>query len=78
MKNKDNLRTTKHDGDNLGKRDSTEDVSKNPSPRGTDRDRESENTPPENEVYVDLEPDELHLGEVEQPEDVGKKEKKKQ
>lgn len=74
MKNKDNFRTSKNDGDNLGERDSTEEVTKKPAPRGTDR--ESENTPPENEVYVDLEPDELHLSEEEKPEDVDKKKKK--
>ncbi len=75
MKSKDNFKTTKHDGDTLGERDSKQKVTKNPAPRQADR--ESMNTPPENEVYVDLEPDELHLGDDEQPEEVGKKEKKK-
>ncbi|MCX2738817.1 hypothetical protein [Pontibacter anaerobius] len=75
MKNKDNFRTTKKDGDNLGERDSTEKVTKKPAPRKADR--ESENTPPENEVYVDLEPDELHLSDEEKPEQVKEKKKKK-
>ena len=75
MKNKDNFRTTKRDGDNLGERDSMEKVTKKAAPR--EDDRESRNTPPENEVYVDLEPDELHLSEDEQPEEVGKKKSKK-
>ncbi|ARS34051.1 hypothetical protein [Pontibacter actiniarum] len=74
MKNKDNFRTTKHDGDNLGERDSMEEVTKNPAPRKADR--ESQNTPPDHEVYVDLEPDELHLSDEEKAEDVGKKSKK--
>lgn len=63
------------DGENLGKKDHENEVSKNPSPRKVDR--ESENTPPENEVYVDLEPDELHLSDEEKPEKVDEKKKKK-
>ena len=38
-------------------------VSGKPAPKGADR--ESENTPPDHEVYVDLEPDELHIGDDE-------------
>lgn len=45
-----------------------------PAPKEVDR--ESENTPKENQVYVDLEPDDLHLGD-EEPEEVKGKKKKK-
>lgn len=58
MQNKDNFRTRRDDGDNLGEKDHEHKLSKNPAPEKADR--ESEMTPPENEVYVDLEPDELH------------------
>ncbi|GAB3829063.1 hypothetical protein [Pontibacter rugosus] len=74
MKNKDGARTTKRDGDSLGERDSIEKVTENPSPR--EADRESENTPPENEVYVNLEPDELHLSDEQKAEEVNRKKKK--
>lgn len=72
MKNKDNFRTSKQDGDNLGKREGQEKISPNPAPKKVDR--ESEHTPPDHEVYVDLEPDELHLGD-EDAEEVNEKEK---
>ncbi|GHA72256.1 hypothetical protein [Pontibacter akesuensis] len=76
MKNKDGARTTKRDGDSLGNQDSKKKVSDNPSQRGTGR--ESENTPPENEVYVNLEPDELHLSDEEKAINVSKGKKKKE
>ncbi|MDX5481330.1 MAG: hypothetical protein LPK07_06570 [Hymenobacteraceae bacterium] len=76
MKNKDNFRTRKDDGDKLGEQADKEKLSKTPSPKGTNPDRESETTPPENEVYVDLEPDELHLSD-EEPEEVKSPEEKK-
>lgn len=75
MKSNDNFRTSKNDGDNLGERDSTEKTTKKPAPRQVDR--ESENTPPDHEVYVDLEPDELHLSDEEEAENVQEKKKKK-
>ncbi|MDX5422714.1 MAG: hypothetical protein LPK14_10710 [Hymenobacteraceae bacterium] len=74
MKQNDSLKSRRDDGENLGKKDHENKVEKNPSPRKVDR--ESENTPPENEVYVDLEPDELHLSDEEKPENVDKKKKK--
>lgn len=63
MKNKDNSRTRKDDGDSLGEHDKQKKVTEKPAPEKADR--ESENTPPDHEVYVDLEPDELHLGDEE-------------
>lgn len=74
MKNKDNFRTTKHEGDSLGKKEADEKIKQNPAPKEVDR--ESEMTPKENEVYVDLEPDELHIGE-EEAEEVKERNKKK-
>ncbi|MBJ6118766.1 hypothetical protein JAO76_11215 [Pontibacter sp. BT310] len=71
MKQKDNAHTKKGDKDSLGEKSEKKDISKNPAP--IDADRESETTPSDHEVYVDLEPDELHLGDVDQePEDVSK------
>lgn len=71
MKNKDNFHEKKSDSGHLGEKKDRNAVSKNPAPKGTDPDRESETTPPGNEVYVNLEPDELHLGDEEnQVEDV--------
>ncbi|WP_347158301.1 hypothetical protein [Pontibacter chitinilyticus] len=67
MKNKENFRTRRDDGDDLGERNSTNKVTSDPAPEEVDH--ESENTPPENEVYVDLEPDELH--DEDDPLDVG-------
>jgi len=58
MQQKDNFRTRKDDGDSLGDKDKKQKISKDPAPSKADR--ESENTPPENEIYVDLEPEELH------------------
>ncbi|NDK57042.1 hypothetical protein GWO68_14040 [Pontibacter sp. BT213] len=70
MKQKDNAHTKKGDGDTLGETKKRK-LSDNPAP--TNADRESETTPPDHEVYVDLEPDELHVGDVDQePEDVSK------
>ena len=63
MKNKDNFRTRRDDGGSLGEHDKQEKVTAKPAPEKADR--ESENTPPDHEVYVDLEPDELHLGDEE-------------
>ncbi|MFD2513674.1 hypothetical protein ACFSRY_07335 [Pontibacter locisalis] len=74
MKQNDNFRTTKHDGDSLGEKGKDEKLQKNPAPK--EADRESAMTPKENEVYVDLEPDELHLGD-EEAEEVNQKKKKK-
>lgn len=70
MNNRDNFRTRRDDGDNLGKKDHEQKVSKNPAPKGTPRDRESENTPPENEIYVNMEPDELHLSDEDEIEEI--------
>jgi hypothetical protein len=73
MQNKDNFRTTKNEGDSLGKSEGGEKIKNNPAPKKADK--ESEMTPEENEVYVDLEPDELHIGD-EDVEEVDKKTKK--
>ncbi|WP_242922627.1 hypothetical protein [Pontibacter liquoris] len=61
MKNKDNFRTRREDGDELGERGENQKITKNPAPENADQ--ESDTTPPDHEVYVDLEPDELHLDE---------------
>jgi hypothetical protein len=74
MKNKDNFRATKHEGDYLGSSQKDKKVEKNPAPKEVDR--ESLNTPKENEIYVDLEPDELHVGEEPVEEVEEKKDKK--
>jgi len=74
MKHNDSLKSRRDDGENLGKKDHENELSDNPAPRQVDR--ESEMTPPENQVNVDLEPDELHLGDQE-PEEVNKPKKKK-
>lgn len=74
MKNKDNYRTA-NDADKLGEGAARKNVAKNPAPR--EADRESLNTPKENEVYVDLEPDELHVGDEPVEEITEKKKKKK-
>jgi hypothetical protein len=71
MKNKNAPKTRRDDGENLGNNDRNGEVSKNPAPKKVDR--ESENTPPDNEVYVNLEPDELHLADEETIEDASKK-----
>ena len=47
----------------MGEHDEQEKVTGKPALKKADR--ESENTPPDHEVYVDLEPDELHLGDEE-------------
>lgn len=47
----------------MGESDDQKKVSGKPAPKKADR--ESENTPPDHEVYVNLEPDELHLGDEE-------------
>ncbi|WP_276498115.1 hypothetical protein [Pontibacter litorisediminis] len=75
MRHNDSLKSRRDDGENLGKKDHENKVTKKPAPR--EADRESQNTPPENEVYMDLEPDELHLSDEEQPEEVSDKKKKK-
>jgi hypothetical protein len=71
MQNKDNFRSSKHEGDSLGKSKEGKNIKENPAPK--EADKESETTPKENEVYVDLEPDELHIGD-EDVEEVDKKE----
>ena len=63
MKNKDNFHEKKSDSGHLGEEKDRNQVSDKPAPREVDR--ESETTPPEHEVYVDLEPDELHLADEE-------------
>ena len=55
----------------MGEHDKQEKVTAKPAPEKADR--ESENTPPDHEVYVDLEPDELHLGDEEVDDARGKK-----
>ena len=74
MKNKDNFRSDKHHADSLGSEQKHKKIEENPAPK--EADRESMNTPEENQVYVDLEPDELHVGD-EPVEEVKKDEKKK-
>ena len=70
MKQKDNAHVKKGDGDTLGEIKKRE-ISDKPAPKSVDR--ESDTTPPDHEVFVDLEPDELHLGDEDQePEDVSK------
>ncbi|PVY41794.1 hypothetical protein [Pontibacter virosus] len=63
MKNQDNFHEKKRDSGHLGKDSDKKKVSGKPAPKSADR--ESENTPPDHEVYVDLEPDELHIGDEE-------------
>ena len=71
MKHKDNTHIKKGDKDSLGEKSEKKKISDNPAPK--EDKRESETTPPDHEVYVDLEPDELHLGDVDQePDDVSK------
>ena len=74
MSHKDKFRTEKQHGDSLGGSNKPKKVEENPAPR--EADRESMNTPEENEVYVDLEPDELHVGD-EPVEEIKEKEKNK-
>ncbi|MEJ8756036.1 hypothetical protein WG947_03450 [Pontibacter sp. H259] len=69
MKQKDNAHIKKGDHDTLGGSSNKRKLSDNPAPK--EDPHESETTPPDHEVYVDLEPDELHLGDVE-PDDVSK------
>jgi hypothetical protein len=71
MKNKNAPKTRREDGENLGNNEKQGEVSKNPAPKNADR--ESENTPPDHEVYVNLEPDELHLADEVTIEDAEKK-----
>jgi hypothetical protein len=63
MKNEDNFHEKKSDSGHLGEQKDRNKVSDKPAPKSVDR--ESETTPPDHEVYVDLEPDELHLGDEE-------------
>ncbi len=70
MSTKDSPKVRRDDGENLGKKDHQQQVSENPSPKGTPRDRESEMTPPENEIYVNMEPDELHLSDEDEIEEI--------
>ena len=69
MKQKDNAHTKKGDHDTLGESKKRK-LSNNPAPK--EDTHESETTPPDHEVYVDLEPDELHIGD-EEPDDVSSK-----
>jgi hypothetical protein len=79
MKNQDNFHEKKSDSGHLGEEKDKKKVSDKPAPKGADR--ESETTPADHEVYVDLEPDELHLGdgenEIEDVSDLREKNKKK-
>jgi hypothetical protein len=76
MKNKDNFHEKKSDSGHLGEEKDRNKVSDKPAPKGADR--ESETTPPEHEIYVDLEPDELHLADEEvEVIDVSEQKKKK-
>lgn len=79
MKNQANFHEKKSDSGHLGEKKGKKKVSSKPSPRGADR--ESETTPPDHEIYVNLEPDELHLAdkenEVEDVSDLQNKDKKK-
>ncbi|MBC5993261.1 hypothetical protein [Pontibacter cellulosilyticus] len=75
MKNKDNFRTEKHHAESLGNEQKRKKIDKDPAPK--EADRESINTPKENEVYVDLEPDELHVGDEPVQEIKEEEEKKK-
>ncbi|MFD2248146.1 hypothetical protein [Pontibacter ruber] len=72
MKQKDNAHIKKGDKDQLGEKGPQQELSKNPAPR--DADHESDTTPPDHEVYVDLEPDELHPDE--EPLDVNEEDEK--
>jgi len=69
MKQKDNTHIKKGDHDQLGQSKKRE-LSDNPAPK--EDKHESETTAPDHEVYVDLEPDELHIGD-EEPDDVSSK-----
>ncbi|PKV66413.1 hypothetical protein [Pontibacter ramchanderi] len=63
MKQKDNFHEKKSESGHLGKEGEKKKISDKPSPKSADR--ESDTTPPDHEVYVDLEPDELHIGDEE-------------
>ncbi|MDO6389760.1 hypothetical protein Q4E40_06450 [Pontibacter sp. BT731] len=63
MKNQDNFHEKKRDSGHLGKDSDKKEISSKPAPKSADR--ESENTPRDHEVYVNLEPDELHIGDDE-------------
>ena len=70
MRHMHNPKTRKGDGDSLGEnKNHNQKLSEKPAPR--DADHESDTTPPENEVYIDIEPDELHPDE--EPLDVDEK-----
>lgn len=79
MKNKDNSHEKKTESGQLGKESDKKNISGKPAPKSADR--ESENTPPDHEIYVNLEPDELHLGdgeiEIEDVSDLRVKEEEK-
>jgi hypothetical protein len=76
MKNEANFHEKKSDSGHLGEQKDRNKVSDKPAPKSADR--ESETTPPDHEIYVDLEPDELHLGDEEdQIEDVSDQKNKK-
>ena len=63
MKNEDNFHEKKRDSGHLGKDSDKKKISGKPAPKSADR--ESDTTPPDHEVYVNLEPDELHIGDEE-------------
>ncbi len=60
MKQKNSPRTTKHNADNLGQEADDKNIKANPA---SEDNRESDTTPADHEIYVDLEPDELHPDE---------------
>ncbi|RAU83587.1 hypothetical protein [Pontibacter arcticus] len=61
MANKDTSKVKKGDGDTLGEKNIENRITKNPAPK--EDTRESETTPPANEIYVNLEPDDLDLSD---------------
>jgi hypothetical protein len=79
MKQKDNSHEKKSGSGHLGQESEKKNISDKPAPKSADR--ESETTPPDHEVYVDLEPDELHIGdgdiEIEHVSDLREKKEQK-
>ncbi|WP_242927645.1 hypothetical protein [Pontibacter vulgaris] len=71
MKQQNSPRTSKKNAEKLGQETEGKNLKANPAP---DNDtRESDTTAPDHEVYVDLEPDELHPDE--EPLDVDEEER---
>ncbi len=73
MKSEDTLTPNQDDESITGKRTSIKNVAQNRAPEKANH--ESDMTPPENEVYVDLEPDEL--SQEDEPLDVEEQNKHK-